>query len=124
MPGQFRGRNVLADPERKAEKVRTGLLAPAEARTAEHLATPISEHVSNICDSSRSGRHVGEACLRNPPSIQTALERLPVQDSLKLVLDLVDGKLHRTAEDEMTFAPECVLDVADERWNAATPRAA
>ena len=27
--------------------------------------------------------------------------------------DLVDGKLHRTAEDEMTFAPECVLVVAD-----------
>jgi hypothetical protein len=25
----------------------------------------------------------------------------------KLVLDLVDGKLHRTAEDEMTFAPNC-----------------
>ena len=25
----------------------------------------------------------------------------------KLVLDLVDGKLHRTAEGEMTFTPDC-----------------
>jgi hypothetical protein len=36
--------NVLADLERKAERVRAGLLTPAEARTAEHLATPIGEH--------------------------------------------------------------------------------
>jgi hypothetical protein len=36
--------NVLADLERKAERVRAGLLSPAEARTAAHLATPISEH--------------------------------------------------------------------------------
>jgi hypothetical protein len=36
--------NVLADLERKAERVRAGLLTPAEARTSEHLATPISEH--------------------------------------------------------------------------------
>ena len=28
----------------KAERVRAGLLTPAEARTAEHLATPISMH--------------------------------------------------------------------------------
>jgi hypothetical protein len=32
----------------------------------------------------------------------------------KLVLDLVDGKLHQTAKAEMTFAPDCVLVVADE----------
>jgi hypothetical protein len=36
--------NVLADLERKAERVRAGLLTAAEARTAEHLATPIGEH--------------------------------------------------------------------------------
>jgi integrase len=38
--------NVLADLERKAERVRSGLLTPAEARTAAHLATPIGEHVA------------------------------------------------------------------------------
>jgi hypothetical protein len=37
--------NVLAGLERKAEKVRSGLLTPAETRTAEQLATPIGEHV-------------------------------------------------------------------------------
>ena len=43
--------NVLADLERKAERVRAGLLTPAEARTAEHLATPIGEHVDAYIDS-------------------------------------------------------------------------
>ena len=37
--------NVLADLERRAERVRAGLISPAEARTAEHLATPIVEQV-------------------------------------------------------------------------------
>ena len=40
------GQSVLADLERKGERVRSGLLTPAEARTAEHLATPIGEHVA------------------------------------------------------------------------------
>jgi len=35
----------------------------------------------------------------------------------KLVLDLVDDKLYRTAEVEMTFAPDCVLVVGDDpQW--------
>ena len=38
-------RHVLADLERKAERVRAGLLTPVEARTADHLSTSISEHV-------------------------------------------------------------------------------
>lgn len=36
--------NDLADLERRAKKVRSGLLTPAEGRTAEHLTIPISEH--------------------------------------------------------------------------------
>jgi hypothetical protein len=31
----------------------------------------------------------------------------------KLVIDLVDGKLRQTAEDEMTFETDCVLVLAD-----------
>ena len=38
-------RQVLADLERKAERVRAGLLSPAEARTTEHLTKPIAEHI-------------------------------------------------------------------------------
>jgi hypothetical protein len=34
---------VLADVERKPERVRAGLISPAEARTAEHLARSIAE---------------------------------------------------------------------------------
>src|SRR3954447_21888890 len=36
-------RQVLADLERRAERIRAGLISPAEARTAEHLAKPIGE---------------------------------------------------------------------------------
>ena len=36
----------------------------------------------------------------------------------KLVLDLVDGKLRPTAEDEMTFEPDCVLVVTDDEQDA------
>jgi hypothetical protein len=41
-----------------------------------------------------------------------------------LILDMVDGKLHRTAEDEMTFEPDCVIVVADERRHAEPAEAA
>ena len=56
--------SVLADLERKAERVRAGLLTPAEARTAEHLATPIGEHVAaymtSLEASGASPKHVAE----------------------------------------------------------------
>jgi hypothetical protein len=38
-------RQVLADLERRAERVRAGLITPAEARTSQHLSRPIGEHV-------------------------------------------------------------------------------
>ena len=57
--------NVLADLERKAERVRAGLLTPAEARTAEHLTTPIGEHVAayigSLEASGASEKYVREA---------------------------------------------------------------
>src|SRR5215831_9313608 len=59
-------RQVLADLERKAERVRAGLITPAEARTAEHLATPIGEHVAAYVGSlearGASRHHVREIC--------------------------------------------------------------
>ena len=36
----------------------------------------------------------------------------------KFVIDLVDGKLHQTAEEEMTFEPDCVFAVADDGRDA------
>jgi hypothetical protein len=42
----------------------------------------------------------------------------------KLVLDLVDGKLHRTAEDEMTFEGNCVHNLVDETRKSGAVRAA
>ncbi len=44
-------RQVLADLERRAERVRSGLLTSAEARTSEHLTRPIGEHVADYLTS-------------------------------------------------------------------------
>jgi len=56
----------VAELERKGERVRAGLLSPAEARTAEqHMATPIGEHVAayigNLEASGAGERYVREA---------------------------------------------------------------
>ncbi len=57
--------SVLANLERKAERVRAGLLTPAEARPAEHLATPIDEQIAAYIGSleaiGASERYVAEA---------------------------------------------------------------
>ncbi len=56
---------LVAELERKGERVRAGLFSPAEARTAEHLATPIGEHVAayigNLEASGAGERYVREA---------------------------------------------------------------
>ena len=46
--------SVLADLERQAEKVRAGLLTPAEARISEHLGKPIAEHVDAYIESMKA----------------------------------------------------------------------
>src|SRR5271166_3525036 len=46
--------SVLADLERQAERVRAGLLTPAEARSAEHLSKPVAEHVDAYIESMRA----------------------------------------------------------------------
>jgi integrase len=58
-------RQVLAELERKAERVRAGLLTPTESRTAEHIAKPIGEHVANYLASLEASgatrKHVAES---------------------------------------------------------------
>jgi hypothetical protein len=39
-------RQLLAELERKAERVRAGLITPVEVRTADHLTSPIATHVA------------------------------------------------------------------------------
>ena len=46
--------SVLADLERQAERVRAGLLTPAEARISEHLGKPIAEHVDAYVESMKA----------------------------------------------------------------------
>ncbi len=57
-------RQVLAELERKAERVRSGLLSPAEARASEHLGKPIGEHVADYLTSLEAAgscpKHVAE----------------------------------------------------------------
>src|SRR5262245_19607193 len=58
-------RQVLAELERKAERLRAGLLTPAEARVAGHLSRPIAEHFADYLTgleaSGASRKHVAEA---------------------------------------------------------------
>jgi integrase len=51
-------RSVLADLERRAERVRAGLLTPAEDRIAGHLRTPLGDHVRAYLDSLRAAEVV------------------------------------------------------------------
>jgi integrase len=57
-------RQVLAELERKAERVRSGLISPSEARVADHRSTPIGEHVAayitSLEASEASPGHVAE----------------------------------------------------------------
>ena len=77
--------SVLADLERKAERVRAGLLTPAEARTAEHLATPIAEHFdAYIC----SSRAAARARCHAPEQRQTYLNRLAADCGFSALADL------------------------------------
>src|SRR5258708_695561 len=46
--------NVLADLERRAERVRSGLLTSAEDRIADHLPTPIRKHDDAYIESMES----------------------------------------------------------------------
>jgi hypothetical protein len=51
MPDARRRPQVLADLERKAERVRAGLLTTAESRTAGHQAVSFGEHVAAYVES-------------------------------------------------------------------------
>ena len=57
--------SVLNDLERRAERVRAGLLTSAEARISEHLGKPIAEHVdayiTSLEASGASRKHVAES---------------------------------------------------------------
>jgi integrase len=57
-------RQVLADLERRAERVRSGLISMAESRTAEHQTTPIGKHVdaflASLEASGATAKHVRE----------------------------------------------------------------
>ena len=76
--------NVLADLERKAERVRAGLLTPAEARTAEHLATPIGEHVDAYLNSLAAAGSVP----MHRQNVKTYLNRLAADCGFGRLADL------------------------------------
>ena len=47
-------RQVLAEWERKAERIRAGLMSSAEARTVEHQNVPIGQHVAGYIESMKA----------------------------------------------------------------------
>jgi integrase len=84
-------RQVLADLERRAERVRAGLLTPAEARTAEHLATPIGVHVGAYLDALAAA---GSVPLHRH-NVETYLKRLAAECGFSRLSDLKREALER-----------------------------
>jgi hypothetical protein len=76
--------SVLADLERKAGRVRAGLLTPSEARTAEHLPTPIGEHFDAYLNSLAAAGSVP----MHRHNVKTYLSRLAVDCGFGRLADL------------------------------------
>jgi integrase len=84
-------RQVLADLERKAERVRAGLITPAEARTAEHLAGPIAEHFDAYLNALAAA---GSVPLHRH-NVRTYLNRLAAECGFRRLADLSREALER-----------------------------
>ncbi len=84
-------RQILAELERKAERVRAGLITPAESRTAEHLATPIGEHFSAYLNALAASGSV--PMHRN--NVRTYLSRLADDCGFRRLADLKREALER-----------------------------
>jgi integrase len=82
---------VLSDLERRAEKVRAGLLTSAEDRIADHLATPIAEHFDAYLNALAAAGSV-ELHRHN---VRTYLDRLADQCGFKRLADLNREALER-----------------------------
>ena len=85
--------DVLADLERKAERVRSGLLTPAEARTAEHLATPIGEHFDAYLNALAAAGSVP----MHRSNVKTYLNRLAADCGFGRLADLKPGSSREMA---------------------------
>lgn len=91
-------RQVLADLERRAERVRAGLLSPAEDRITEHLTTPIGVHIAAYIDSMKS-RGVVEMHRENT---RRHLEALVRDCGFDRLADLKQEGLERWLSNEST----------------------
>ena len=77
-------RQVLADLERQAERVRAGLITPAESRTAEHLATPIGEHFDAYLDALAAAGSVPHHRQNTRDLLEPACRRLRLPPARRL----------------------------------------
>lgn len=89
-------RQVLSELERRAERVRAGLLSPAEDKTARHLGTPIGEHFAAYIDHLRAAGTV-KLHLHNT---RRYLDRLASECEFSRLADLDRGPLERWLADE------------------------
>jgi phosphoribosylformimino-5-aminoimidazole carboxamide ribonucleotide (ProFAR) isomerase len=84
-------RQVLAELERKAERVRAGLLTLTESRTAEHIAKPFGKHVAAYLDAMKAR---GVVTMHRENS-RRHLERLVVDRNFARLADLKREALER-----------------------------
>ena len=81
-------RQVLAELERKAERVRSGLISPGESRIAQQIGRPIVEQFAAYLDSLTAAGSV-EHHRRN---VQIYLRRLSVDSKFTRLADLSRGR--------------------------------
>ena len=84
-------KQVLADLERKAERVRAGLLSTTEARAAEHVARPFAEHVAVYLDGLAAAGSVD----RHRQNVEACLKRLSEDCGFARLSDLNRDALER-----------------------------
>jgi hypothetical protein len=95
-------RQVRAELERKAERIRAGLLTPAEARTAEHLATHFAEHIAAYLNALAAS---GSLPLHRHKT-ETYLKQLAAACGLVRSTDLHREALERWLADESSRQPK------------------
>src|SRR5262245_35737516 len=84
-------RRVLADLERRAELIRSGVVKPAEAAVGEHQATPLAAHVADYL----SHLEAGEVSAKHLYEVRRRLGRLVTDCGFGRLADLEPAPVER-----------------------------
>ena len=106
-------RQVMADLQADVEKVRSGILTPAESQAARHVSRPIAEHVTEYLDYLKTktvrGRRISE---QHHYNVGKQLDRLVAECGFKRIGDITRQRVAKwlcEQADVSDKAPRTVL---------------